>query len=229
MRNIIYPIEYLNIISNAIRRGLTKKTAKQLGIGGHIHHIIPKTVAPELSKEKYNMVFLTYEEHYTVHKILAEANMNDDIAYAWGCMSTSKETKRFFTSEDYAIAMELSSNLKSKRMSGDGNYMSGKTHTDEELYLMSVNRKGKCCGEDNPMYGINTHELYGTGQKDKKIICLEYSYIDFKSIMDAERTAPNYGFKKVSASGIRGCINNPDKFKSCGKDAEGNKLHWALA
>lgn len=156
MREIIYPEEYLTIIETASRRGLTKKSAEEQDIGVHGHHIIPKSVAPELANEKSNIVFLTYEEHYTAHKILAEANPDDPIAYAWNCMKINEKTKQFFSAEDYAEAMRLQSDLNKNRIisdetrrkmresrpdvSGDKNPFYGKHHSDDARVRMSKNR-----------------------------------------------------------------------------------------
>lgn len=253
MRKIIYPEEYLAIIEMAAKRGLTKKSAKEQGIGGQMHHIIPKSVAPELTKEKSNIVFLTYEEHYNVHRILAEANPNDYIAIAWSCMATSKKTKRFFNSEDYAKAMELNAALNSKRMIGDNNpskrkevvekqvakrkgkpaHNKGVPMSEEQKIKVSIGRKGKCCGPDNPMYGKKGKEAPGYGKKKKpgtgrpfvKVYCIEHPELGiFECAKYAERKCRELGFASIYAQGILSCCKG--KLNHSGLDLEGRPLHW---
>lgn len=214
MREIIYPIEYLNIIANAVRRGLTKKTAKQLGIGGHVHHIIPKCVAPELEKEKYNIVFLTYEEHYIVHKLLAEANPKDKIAMAWSCMNTSKKTKQFFTAEDYANAMKLYNVIIRETTSGENSPNFGKKASDEARKKMSEAHKGK-----EPWNKGKSSAAKGKKMSDEQKVKISISNKGKTSKPMSDETKEkisnaNKGHEYYGGGGCKGmkifCIEHPD-------------------
>lgn len=227
MRQIIYPEEYLEIISMAAKRGLTKKKAKELGIGGQLHHIIPRCVAPELVNEKSNIVFLKHEEHYNAHKILAEANPKDPIAGAWAAMKMKKETQEFFTSEDYAKAMDMSALQSSKRMTGrivseeTKRKLSERIVSEETRKKMSENH-ADVSGSNNPRYGKG--KIKGAGTPLKKCRAKEYPEIIFNSRYQAEIYSKELGWTGVSGPHI--AANILGKRNYCGKDANGNPLHW---
>jgi hypothetical protein len=54
------------------------------------HHIKPKSIFPELKKNKNNIVFLTPKEHYLVHYLLTKIYDNKEIRSAYVMMSGIK-------------------------------------------------------------------------------------------------------------------------------------------
>lgn len=228
MEQIIYPIEYLNIITSACKRGLTKKSAKELGINGQLHHIIPRSVAPELAKEKFNIVFLTHEEHYIVHKLLAEANPNNRIALAWQLMYCKKTTKEFFSAEDYAKAIAISNEFKSS----DANPLKGKKRDKKVGEKISASKRGKpngCKGRPRPKNSGRRKGMpraYNSGAPRKCIVHINTGTI-IKSIADAERFGISNGLVGINKANISTCVNG--RRKSCGKDIYGNAQYWRFA
>jgi len=86
--------EYFDIIHEAIRqkRQKTKRNSKNF-IYYEAHHILPKCIFPELSKEKTNIVLLTAKEHYRCHELLIEmttGNTHHKMVHAFWSMATRK-------------------------------------------------------------------------------------------------------------------------------------------
>jgi len=72
--------------------------------GYEIHHIIPKCLGG--GNEEYNLVKLTYREHYLAHYLLAKAYPEDSkLQYAFSAMRLHKK-KRNLTGHQFARARE---------------------------------------------------------------------------------------------------------------------------
>jgi len=70
---------YISIIQNAQNRTSEFKTAKQkkyiaTSLVGNVdlHHILPRSISEESSKNKDNLVFLSYREHFICHLLLVK-------------------------------------------------------------------------------------------------------------------------------------------------------------
>lgn len=99
-----------------------------------LHHILPKSMFPEYSKDKINLVRLTGRQHYLVHVCLALAFPNSDMVYAVVAMRKGGRRNK--------TGIKFNSHLYEKLRKEFGQRISNLT-------------KGvsKCVGEDNPMYG----------------------------------------------------------------------------
>lgn len=114
------------------------------------HHIIPRCMGG--GDEDDNLVDLYAQEHYEVHRLLAEENPeNEKLLFAWWIMSTKSSTtdgRYELTSEEYELAKialrAAQSKLKKERFSNKENHpMFGKTHSDEAKAKMRQAKQGK--------------------------------------------------------------------------------------
>ena len=75
---------YISIISKALLRiDYTSNNHKKQALT-HLeiferHHICPKSIFPEYSKEKTNLAYLSLREHFIVHMLLYKMAMIDEI------------------------------------------------------------------------------------------------------------------------------------------------------
>ncbi|CAB5494496.1 Phage-associated homing endonuclease [Salmonella phage Se_AO1] len=99
-----------------------------------LHHILPKSMFPEYSKDKINLVRLTGRQHYLVHACLALAFPNTRMVYAVVAMRKGGRRNK--------TGIRFNSHL----------YESFRIKFSEQ---MSLQWKGvsRFVGEDNPMYG----------------------------------------------------------------------------
>lgn len=114
--------------------------------------------SPKKLKHK-NLIWLYPKEHFIAHKLLAEENPdNISLQYSFGAMSSSNRGLRDYnlTPEEYDLTRKAYSIANSKRMSGKGNPMYGKSaikgkhiHSDKFKKDLSARVSGK----NNPMYG----------------------------------------------------------------------------
>lgn len=92
--------EYIAIILQRQANPLPK------GEYGESHHIIPKSIRPDLRKCKWNIVKLTPEEHYRCHKLLpliyTQGTEHTAMVYAWH--RTANTHKEFLSEAEYAEA-----------------------------------------------------------------------------------------------------------------------------
>ena len=160
--NSKYTIWYYQIINNAKQRILIKDK--------NSHHIIPKCIGG--SNDPVNLVNLTYREHFICHRLLikmVDVKFKSKMVYAAWQQSRSAKfkgtriTSRTFSklkeelSQSYTgrkrmpFSEEWKSNMAESKK-GSKNYMFNKHHKIESLEKMSVNRIGKCVGEDNPFF-----------------------------------------------------------------------------
>ena len=138
---------YYNIINNAKVREITKKYTEN-------HHIIPKSLGG--SNKKENIVSLTAREHFICHWLLTKMMININHQYkmlfALNAMRMNGY-KEFITSHTYEKIKIQLSNIQKKRMSGTGNSMYGKTHSEKAKQNISKKLKGLLVGDKNGMYG----------------------------------------------------------------------------
>lgn len=88
---------YMEIIKKARNRPLTKEK------GYEIHHILPKSIFPNWSKRKGNMVKLTYKEHFFCHELLTKIYPSSKLNFALLSMSNSKKYRKTLTLKQYEI------------------------------------------------------------------------------------------------------------------------------
>ncbi len=148
MVNNKYFIEYNQIIDKAIseNRVKTKNTYYEN------HHIIPRSIRPDLEDNKNNQVLLTLEEHFRCHELLTlftEGIQKSKMLYAWNIM----KNKTNLTGLDYNVIRKEFIDECRVRNSGENNPMYGKIgidnplfgrkHTEETKQKISKGNKGK--------------------------------------------------------------------------------------
>lgn len=164
-------------------------------IGVHKHHIIPTFMGGKNNKE--NLVFLSYEDHRKAHMILADCfeksskeytgnihsalfvqrwidNKDDDLRSRLAEISrarvrTAETIQKWRESRKKSgyIASEETRLKISKANSGAGNWMYGKTHTDEAKQKISKISSITSKGENNGMYGRKHTEESKKKMSDK--------------------------------------------------------------
>lgn len=143
--NNLYATQYYNIINNALVRlpiGTTRKKAKLLLSYVERHHIVPKSMGGDNTAT--NLVWLTAEEHLTVHLLLPkmvseEKNIRKMSLAAVRMANPQSKTQKRIIGDDLipeiaairAEAAKLHSAYMSKRNSGKHNPFYGKTHSDK--------------------------------------------------------------------------------------------------
>ena len=103
------------------------------------HHILPECLGGTL--DEYNMVLLTFREHYLVHYILTKIHYdNNDLQYAFWAMNNQQSGN---SHRDYFNSRLFESAKKnvSKLMIGN-NHNLGNKHSEETKKLMSEQSKG---------------------------------------------------------------------------------------
>lgn len=113
------------------------------------HHIIPKCKGGTNKKE--NLIYLTAQEHFIAHKLLAEENPEDEkIVYAYACMAfMSKrpgDTIELTPAEYEEVKIAYSKMLKQK-YSDKTKHPSYGTHISEERkqIISKANKGNKYC------------------------------------------------------------------------------------
>ena len=122
------------------------------GVYKEKQHIIPKCLGGTNSKD--NLVDLYAKEHYIAHKLLALENPdNYKLQYAWLSMGFLKskyiKDRYEISAEEYERLKELDSHLASKKMSGSGNPMYGKVHSEETRRKIGEKSKGRYFSEES--------------------------------------------------------------------------------
>jgi hypothetical protein len=128
------------------------------------------------SNDPYNLVDLTYREHFICHRLLikmVDKKFKSKIVYAAWQQSRSARAKGMrITSRTFAKLKEEMSqsytgrkrlpfneewkNNMAESKKGEKNFMFNRKHTVSSLVKMSTNRTGKCVGENNPFFN-KTH------------------------------------------------------------------------
>jgi hypothetical protein len=80
---------YSNICQRALLRNLPTSTYTEK------HHILPKSLYPEYSKNKDNLVKLTAREHFLCHWLLTKIVNDPKTIYAFQMMIPNKTTNRY--------------------------------------------------------------------------------------------------------------------------------------
>lgn len=149
---------------------------------GEYHHILPKSVWPQFVNCSWNIVKLSYEDHYKAHEMLVliakTENCKQKMLYAWNRVRNTRKGL-VTTSDEYANLRLQHRQMLSSKMSGKSNPMFGKVgsqcpffgkkHTPETLARLSESHYGhkasqrtkdimssQKIGENNWMYG-KTH------------------------------------------------------------------------
>lgn len=126
---------YYSIIKNSNPSGYTEK-----------HHIIPKSLGG--SNKKENLVELAAREHYIVHLLLMKMCVNkrdrEKMAAAYQHMSKTRNsaTKQRYNSRLYEYHKKIRVNILKEQMTGAGNPMFGRIHSENTRKKISEARIG---------------------------------------------------------------------------------------
>jgi len=120
-----------------IRQAIVEDREKEAGIYYEAHHIIPKSFG-----KKSTTVLLTPEEHYTVHKILAEYWKGHSIysrKMLWAFHRISYDGKRQLTEEQYGDARRILQDLWKRKKTEEhkkniGTAQKGNTNNSSRVY-----------------------------------------------------------------------------------------------
>jgi hypothetical protein len=99
------------------------------------HHILPKSLYPQYTKDKANLVLLTAEEHFECHRLLVEIFPTPEMIFAYLLMSRHGN----LSSEDFAV-------LKQKYAIAISNKLKGVPKTDKHRKHISESRLGLSYG-----------------------------------------------------------------------------------
>ncbi|GAD29816.1 HNH endonuclease family protein [Photobacterium leiognathi lrivu.4.1] len=164
--------QYDQLIKTGVGRWNTRKEAPCYV---ELHHIIPKCMGG--GDDKSNLVFLTAEEHYEAHRLLAMAYPEErGLQNAWWSMC-NRNGGVAVTPEEYSIArIRHSENMSGSNhpmygRRGEGVGLYGRKGKDHPMY----GRRGKdhpCSeansGENNPMYGRRGKDCPASSYKGEK-------------------------------------------------------------
>ena len=108
------------------------------------HHVLPRSMFPEYSKDKWNLVLLTPREHFICHWLLVK--FTSDEFYYKMCKALHKMLQnRSFSSRYYEIARKYNSismmgdNNPSRKYGGPNK---GKVYTEEQRRRVSLSHIG---------------------------------------------------------------------------------------
>lgn len=192
------------------------------------HHIKPKSLFPELAKDKNNLVKLTYREHYLAHHLLyryyksiGDKNATSKMALAWFKMCYRNDGLKVSLSqlEKAKLAMKVRPITEDTRLKlslshlGQISGFKGKKHTE---YSKNVN-KLKHLNISSWNTGIPckeiTKEKLRNSKNCKKVLCIELNKT-FKSLQEASR------IMKINRGNIGTCCRKINENLSAGG------FHW---
>lgn len=167
-------MNYENIYNSLMEYRRQNKLSKSKGYCEG-HHIKPKSLYPELEKDKTNIINLTAREHYIAHKLLVQIYKNkygiDSKQYrcminAFWYLCHGKQYKQFISSKTYEkLKIEFAQKV-SITQSGCNHWNYGKHHKEETKRKIGDANKGNTwseerkikygrehSGKNNPNYG----------------------------------------------------------------------------
>ncbi len=141
-----YRERYDKLIESAVGRWPTRKSAPCYV---EKHHILPKCMGGDNSKD--NLVFLTAQEHYEAHRLLAMAYPEErGLQFAWWnfCSVTGQDGKRreqiTISPQQYELAKLRRSSLVSEQAKKQW-----KEPENRKIFLELVSKNGKKMWENN--------------------------------------------------------------------------------
>ena len=196
------------------------------------HHIIPKCYSKYPKTLTWfpqeNIIWLTPQEHFIAHKLLALHNpLNDKLVSAFKRMCFSKRLDRYIVSaEDYAWIKENWGKAHSKQLKGrklTPEQCKNRKFSEERKQEYSL----KFSGKNNPMYGKGyklmgeKNGCYGKpieGERLEKIkkartkYLYIYNNIPYYGWIELQKYLASIGIK-ISQKGIESCIEGTEQTK----------------
>ena len=182
--------KYQRIYNQIINRAVCDNRVKGNGVYYENHHIIPKSMAPNLDKDPNNLVLLTAKEHFICHYLLTKfcrGNNKTKMLRAFHLMSFSPTgNRRCFSSILYeenkiklaralrkpAIIVDYRQKLPLERQVDFKNGII-ESHGPVNAFITKnkiSNNKPCQAGHNNPMYGKNHKESTKLIIKNKAIM-----------------------------------------------------------
>jgi hypothetical protein len=165
-------MNYLEKYNSIILKAKSKNRIKNCGIYYEKHHILPKCLGGDNSKN--NLVLLTAREHFIAHKLLTYIYKGHrGIALAFHRMSFSKNIKYRISSRDYEYAklliksIPISEETKQKiRLSTKG-INKGKNNGMFGKHISNKNKNAIKLKQENKIVSKETKDKQSINQKGK--------------------------------------------------------------
>lgn len=125
---------------------------------GEKHHILPQSICPEYSKDSWNIVNLSYQNHYRVHEILPQVCLRigdyKKMLFAWRLLSNTRDEILL----DSVTYSRLKEGLRTANSSSNS-ALWGVKLSKERCLKISEGQKG----ENHWMFGKgkDAHPFYG--------------------------------------------------------------------
>lgn len=145
--DIYIPNKYTITYYRIVNRSFSEQRKRSDDTRYEAHHVIPKSIGG--SDERCNIVLLTPREHYVCHRLLpkmvsSKLHYHKMMHALWCMINGNGRSKRYSpNSKTFQRIREEVSNIKSKRMTGDGNHFFGKNHSAEAKSSISKNNGSK--------------------------------------------------------------------------------------
>jgi hypothetical protein len=150
-KNNKYTRWYFSIIQSAQSRANSRKLAKSILGYVESHHIVPKSVAPELSNVKDNIAHITAREHFICHLLLTKCIVDEhqhkmNFAFMMMFSTNQNQNNRYINSKFYTTAKLLNSESSINR-NKKRKYKIGynKPLSEETKRKIGLANKGKIC------------------------------------------------------------------------------------
>lgn len=128
--------KYSKWYDNIINTAKLQNRKKYNGVYYEKHHILPKCLFPDLSRNENNLILLTAKEHYICHRLLIKMTAGHSqhlMMYAIGKFNQCNQNQqRAFTSRQYEFIRNTISLART-----------GSKHTSESKQRMSEHMKGR--------------------------------------------------------------------------------------
>lgn len=156
-----FKAKYYEVINNALSsdRKRYKRTHKNY-VYYEAHHVLPKSIFPEYTKEKWNLVLLTPEEHIKCHRLLVNMTTGDykyKMIHAAWCMVCRKTGDRNL----YSVSDEEYGEIKRMWSETMSIQNKGRVCSDEQKRKLSIANKGRKPSPETLAAAI----LHNTGRK----------------------------------------------------------------
>lgn len=106
--------EYMSIINFA----KSQKRNRKDGNYYEAHHILPRSLFPQYSKIKSNIVLLTAKEHFRCHQLLVKIFPGKEMDYALIAFSTRPNADYGITADEYEKLKKMFSKFQKEKMTG---------------------------------------------------------------------------------------------------------------
>lgn len=189
---------------------------------GEKHHIKPKSIYPELVKDKDNIVILSAQEHFLAHYHLWKAykdELHDKVNTKKMCYAFHRMKKQLFKSDDMESMAKLYEECRKEFSKLRSNMRKGKSLSPETKKKLSQLNKGK----NNAMYGHSVTEFMTPERENKWRQSLANRNLSGKNNGMYGRHHTEESRKKMSEK--KKGIKHSDEHKK--KQSEAIKLWWS--